>query len=210
MLKLVDIACQRGKQKLWSNVNASIEAGHILFVAGTNGSGKSSLLRIIAGLSTPIEGQVLWNTQEISKNSAIYRQEMIYIGHQAPLKPEFSSIENLEALMQLHGIQNTKKELKTALHYWGLNEKTILLPSKQLSQGQKQRTTLAQLSLLKKKVWILDEPFNSLDQIGTELLSKLLEAHLLEKGIVIITSHLHLDAEQINDGFKNISLKLKL
>ena len=210
MLKLVDIACQRGKQKLWSNVNASIDAGNILFVAGTNGSGKSSLLRIIAGLSTPIEGQVLWNTQEISKHSAAYRQEMIYIGHQAPLKPEFSSVENLEALMQLHGIQNTKKELKTSLHYWGLNEKTILLPSKQLSQGQKQRTTLAQLSLLKKKVWILDEPFNSLDQIGTELLSKLLEAHLLEKGIVIITSHLHLDAEQINVGFKNISLKLEL
>jgi len=210
MLKLVDIACQRGKQKLWSNVNASIEAGHILFVAGTNGSGKSSLLRIIAGLSTPIEGHIFWNGQEISQNAATYRQEMIYIGHQAPLKPEFSSIENLEALMQLQGIQNTHKELKTALQYWGLNEKSILLPSKQLSQGQKQRTTLAQLSLLKKKVWILDEPFNSLDQIGTELLSKLLETHLLENGLVVITSHLHLDAVQINASFKNISLKLEL
>ena len=210
MLKLVDLACQRGRQILWSNINTSIEPGTLLFVGGANGSGKSSLLRIIAGLSTPIEGNVLWFEKSIQKDSISYRNELLYIGHQAPLKPEFSALENLEALLQFHGLQSSQIELKRALEYWELNEKTILLPSKQLSQGQKQRTVLAQLCLLKKKVWVLDEPFNSLDKSGSDLLSKLLHTHLLNNGFVTITSHLHRDAEQMNPSFKTLEQKLDL
>jgi heme exporter protein A len=210
MLNLANLSCQRGRQILWNDIQVTVAPGQILFVAGANGSGKSSLLRMIAGLSLPVEGKVYWFDQDIHEEPTLFREQLLYIGHQAPLKPEFNALENLDALAQLHGMQITLSELQSALAYWELEAKKMRLPVKQLSQGQKQRTALAQLSFLRKKIWILDEPFNSLDPQGTQLLTQLLKNQLSQQGMVIITSHLHADADEIDASFQAISQRITL
>jgi heme exporter protein A len=205
MLSTHELSCQRGRQQLWSHLNLSIAPGEIAFIKGANGSGKSSLLRILAGLSSPSDGEICWHGHNIRKCTDTYRAELLYIGHQTPLKPELSAIENLLSLTQLHGLQASLAEITKALSIWELQGKTIGLATKQLSQGQKQRVSLAQLSLLKKSVWILDEPFNSLDAAGSRILSQHLEEHLLtHKKMVVITSHVHDNAAQIAASLSQI------
>lgn len=205
MLSTHELSCQRGRQQLWRHLNLSIAPGEIAFIKGANGSGKSSLLRILAGLSSPYDGEICWHGHNIRKCSDTYRAELLYIGHQTPLKLELSAIENLLSLTQLHGLQASLEEITKALSIWELQGKTIGLATKQLSQGQKQRVSLAQLSLLNKSVWILDEPFNSLDAAGSRILSQHLEEHLLtRKKMAIITSHIHENAAQIAASLSQI------
>ena len=102
-----------------------------------------------------------------------------------------SSFENLIFLASLHGLRYKETEITTALKQWDLQGKTLHLPCRQLSQGQKQRVALAQLNLSQQQVWILDEPFNSLDAMGASTLAQLLQKHLQASGILVLTSHLH-------------------
>lgn len=197
MLSAHEISCQRGRQHLWGQLNVNVSAGEILFVAGANGSGKSSLLKILAGLSLPSEGTVHWQGQTIQKNPALYQSELLYLGHQNPLKPELNALENLDALLCLHGHCAPENDIQAALSTWGLLDRTTRLPTKQLSQGQKQRVTLTLLTLLPKSLWILDEPFNSLDMSGAQILQQLLENQLQHNRSVVLTSHLHMNAGQI-------------
>jgi heme exporter protein A len=191
MLNTQKISCQRGRQLLWSDVNLTVDPGQLLFVSGANGSGKSSLLRILAGLSSPNSGDIFWCGEKITVDTIMYRSQLLYIGHQPPLNPELNAIENLIFLTQLHGQKVGQDQMVSALQFWELQGKTITLPTKHLSQGQKQRVALAQLSLLEKKLWILDEPFNSLDSSGSNIISKQLEQHLAQDHLAVITSHLH-------------------
>jgi len=191
MLSTLEISCQRGRQLLWNDVNLTVNLGQLLFVSGANGSGKSSLLRILAGLSFANSGNVLWCGEKIASNTTMYHSKLLYIGHQPPLKPELNAIENLIFLTQVHGQSVTQDQIVSALHSWELQGKSITLPTKHLSQGQKQRVALTQLSLLKKALWILDEPFNSLYATGASTLAQLLQKHLEAKGILVLTSHLH-------------------
>ena len=197
MLNTQEISCQRGRQLLWSNVSLNLDPGQLLFVSGANGSGKSSLLRILAGLSSPNSGDIFWCGEKITVDTIMYRSQLLYIGHQPPLNPELNAIENLIFLTQLHGQKVGQDQMVSALQFWELQGKTITLPTKHLSQGQKQRVALAQLSLLEKKLWILDEPFNSLDSSGSNILSKQLEQHLAQNHLAVITSHLHESAFHI-------------
>jgi heme exporter protein A len=208
MLNTQEISCQRGRQLLWSDVNLSVAPGQLLFVSGANGSGKSSLLRILAGLSSANSGYIFWCGEKMTADTLSYRSQLLYIGHQAPLKPELNAIENLVFLTQLHGQNVTQDQMVSALQLWELQGKTLYLPTKHLSQGQKQRVALAQLSLLEKKLWILDEPFNSLDTNGSNILSKELEQHLAQNHLAVITSHLHESAFHIAPSLQQREIRI--
>ena len=191
MLSTHELSCQRGRQQLWGNLNLEVAPGELLFVKGANGNGKTSLLKILAGLLLPDHGQVMWQQQAIKKDPYAYRDQLLYIGHQTALKPEMNAIENLIFLAGLHGLRYSETEITAALKQWDLQGKTLYLACRQLSQGQKQRVALAQLNLSQQQVWILDEPFNSLDATGASTLAQLLQKHLEAKGILVLTSHLH-------------------
>jgi heme exporter protein A len=209
MLSTLEISCQRGRHLLWSDISLSLDAGQLLFVRGANGRGKSSLLRILAGLSSPDSGEVLWHGKKITQVASLYHSELLFIGHQTPLKPELTALENLIFLTQLHGQGVQKNQVKDALHTWGLEGKSIELPTKHLSQGQKQRVTLTQLTLLKKNLWILDEPFNSLDANGSKLLSLQLEQHLANNHCAVLTSHLHETIAHIAPSLQDREIRIE-
>ena len=209
MLNTLEFSCQRGRHLLWSDVNLTLDPGQLLFVSGANGSGKSSLLRILAGLSSANTGAVLWCGEKITIDAQMYRSQLLYIGHQPPLKPELNAIENLTFLTQLHGQSVAQDQMIAALQSWELQGKTIFLPTKHLSQGQKQRVALTQLSLLEKRLWILDEPFNSLDASGSNILSKQLELHLEQNHFVALTSHLHEKAAHIAPSLQHREIRIE-
>jgi heme exporter protein A len=191
MLSAINISCQRGRQMLWKDLSLETAPGTITFIRGANGQGKSSLLRILAGLSTPYEGQVLWQGELLKKNLDDFHRSISYFGHTIPLKGDLSAINNLSYLMQIHGLSYSNDVIEQALLDWGLPARTIHLPAKLLSQGQKQRVCLAQLHLSQSVVWILDEPFNGLDMSGSNLLLTAFAKHLSQQGSIVLTSHLH-------------------
>jgi heme exporter protein A len=209
MLSTLEISCQRGRQLLWNDVNLTVNLGQLLFVSGANGSGKSSLLRILAGLSFANSGNVLWCGEKIASNTTMYHSKLLYIGHQPPLKPELNAVENLIFLTQVHGQSVTQDQIVSALHSWELQGKSITLPTNHLSQGQKQRVALTQLSLLEKALWILDEPFNSLDSNGSNILRQQLEHHLEQNHIAVITSHLHETAAHIAPSLQQREIRIE-
>ena len=191
MLNTHEISCKRGRHLLWQNLNITLAPGEVLLVKGANGSGKSSLLRMLAGLLLPLSGTVSWKSQAIQQHRYEYQADLLYIGHQVPLKLELSAIENLSSLLQLHGYAPSSSEIQQALATWMILGNTMHLPTKQLSQGQKQRVALAQLTLSSQALWILDEPFNGLDTQGSNILKDHLEQHQSAQKLTVLTSHLH-------------------
>lgn len=157
-------------------------------VQGANGAGKTSLLRIICGLLSPHEGQVLWHGQPIAALREEYGRQLTFFGHAVGVKPELSALENLLGLMALGG---TKPEIPAALQ--ALRDAGLAghehAPVRALSQGQRRRAALARLTLTDSRLWVLDEPFNALDQVATGWLGGLIARHAAQGGIVVLTSH---------------------
>ena len=203
MLSANHISCQRGRQILWKDLNFQTEPNTMTFIRGANGQGKSSLLRILAGISTPFEGEILWQNQALKKNWEHFHRSISYFGHTMPLKGDLSAINNLSYLMQIHGFNYDQLAIEEALQNWGLGSRTIRLPAKFLSQGQKQRVCLAQLSLCQSLVWILDEPFNGLDTSGSQLLFAAFAKHLEKQGSIVVTSHLHTSMRMAHAGLQH-------
>jgi heme exporter protein A len=152
---------------------------------------------MLAGLLLPYEGSISWNEFDIHQHRFEYHEQLLYIGHQVALKPELNAIENLSSLLLLQGNNPSLTEIKQALEKWLILGNTIHLPTKQLSQGQKQRVALAQLTLSSHALWILDEPFNGLDAQGTNILIEHLAQHHAVQKITVITSHLHNNLQSI-------------
>ena len=188
-LCLQSVSCVRGGKTLFSNLDLKIKPGTILRISGDNGSGKSSLLRILCGLLAPQSGEVIWGDQAIYKDRDQFHSELIYLGHIPALKADFTALENLISLALLGGQVTTAKEALQALSAAGLADQAHRVV-RTLSQGQKQRIALARLRLPQpKSLWILDEPFNALDQKSNQLLQSLLVGHVKHGGIVALSSH---------------------
>ncbi|NCV78494.1 MAG: cytochrome c biogenesis heme-transporting ATPase CcmA [Burkholderiaceae bacterium] len=204
-LRLESITCVRGDRTLFEELNLEIKPGSILRISGDNGSGKSSLLRILCGLLTPHAGKVFWGSDPITEDRDQFHGELIYLGHIPALKADFSAIENLMSLALLGGQSISNEEAMNALREAGLDRQAHRF-IRTLSQGQKQRIALSRLLLPQpKSIWILDEPFNALDRDANRALQNLLINHVNRGGIVALSSHQDL---QIDDNVRVIRLKL--
>jgi heme exporter protein A len=195
----------RGDRTLFEELNLEIKPGSILRISGDNGSGKSSLLRILCGLLTPHAGKVFWGSDPITEDRDQFHGELIYLGHIPALKADFSAIENLMSLALLGGQSISNLEAMNALREAGLDRQAHRF-IRTLSQGQKQRIALSRLLLPQpKSIWILDEPFNALDRDANRALQNLLINHVNRGGIVALSSHQDL---QIDDNARVIRLEL--
>jgi len=191
MFKAVGLECVKGYDCLFSDVGFTLSAGDVLQIQGTNGSGKTSLLRILTGMSQPETGEVLWDNTNIDDNRESYHQNLLYIGHLNGLKAELSALENLQ-LSQQYLLQSNALSSQAALEAVGLSGYEHIL-AHQLSAGQKRRVALARLFLSSAPLWILDEPTTAIDVDGVNTFEKTIENHALNGGMVILTAHQPLD-----------------
>lgn len=196
-LRLESITCIRGGKTLFADLCLAIEPGTILRIAGENGSGKSSLLRMMCGLLPAHSGQIFWGDDLIQEDRDQFHSDLVYLGHVPALKADLTAIENVVHLALLAGLSISTDEAFDALHQAGLANQAHR-SIRTLSQGQKQRIALARLRLPNPKaLWLLDEPFNALDQAANQALQSLLLEHVQRGGIVALSSHQSL---AIDDG----------
>ena len=182
------LTCVRGERTLFTGLDLEVSAGEWLHVRGENGIGKTSLLRLLSGLTKPAAGEIFWNEQLISADPSEYHRNLLFLGHRDSLKEDLTALENLSIATVLDGIALTEDEILLALHRFGLRGREDL-PVNCLSAGQKRRVLLARLLLRQAKLWILDEPFNALDVRAVEMLSELILEHSASGGMAIMTSH---------------------
>jgi heme exporter protein A len=188
MLSAHGLTCVRGDRPLFAGVDLSVGPGQWLHVRGANGSGKTSLLRLLAGLSRPEAGQVHWHGEPIASVAQDYHRALLFLGHHAAVKEELTGAENLQLSAQLDGAEIGRAEVERALGRFGLKGREDL-PVRVLSAGQKRRVLLARLMTRKAKLWVLDEPFTALDARAVDMLCDLAREHLAQGGMAVITSH---------------------
>lgn len=185
-----NVSCIRADRLLFANLDVELKSGQGLRVAGENGRGKSSLLRILAGLFTGFEGEVNWNNSPLRSQRANYNNSLLYIGHEIGIKSVLTPRENLQWWLDLHSLElPTGDIISGALAEVGLAPFADQ-PSINLSAGQKRRVALARLFLpIKKPVWILDEPFTAIDVEGVQHLEQRFVEHLDSGGMLVVTTH---------------------
>lgn len=188
MLSAHALACVRGNRRLFTGLDLRVGAGEWLHVQGENGAGKTSLLRLLAGLAQPDAGEIRWCNQPIHQVDALYRRNFLFWGHQSALKEDLTAWENLQFSAAIDEADLQESDAIAALHRFGLAGREEL-PVRFLSAGQKRRAMLARLATRRAALWILDEPFTALDAGAMELLSALLATHLAGGGMAVLTSH---------------------
>lgn len=181
------ISCVRGERRLFGDLNLKVSSGECLHVRGENGVGKTSLLRLLTGLSKPEGGEILWNGSSIAKDAAFHR-ELLFLGHRDALKEDLTALENLQLYAALDGIDLSDERALSALWRFGLRGREHL-PVSCLSAGQKRRVLMARMLTRQAKLWILDEPFNALDVHAVQALQDLIAEHVEFGGLVVLTSH---------------------
>lgn len=188
MLTATDLACVRGDRRLFSGLGFTLEAGAWIYLTGENGSGKTSLLRILVGLSPAEAGEIRWQGVAIGRLGDEYRRAVTYLGHHNALKEELTARENLCTGAALAGVNLDAARADIVLAEVGLAGREEL-PVRFLSQGQKRRVALARLLWSEAPLWILDEPFVALDAAAVLWLAGKLASHLASGGMAILTSH---------------------
>ena len=188
MLSAHGLTCVRGDRRLFSGLDLTVSAGEWLHVRGENGAGKTSLLRLLAGLTQPAEGEIRWCGERINSDDEDYRRNLLFFGHHGALKEDLTALENLEFASAMDGATLTLEAAMRALNRFGLRGREQL-PVRVLSAGQKRRVMLARLVTRNAKLWVLDEPFTALDVKAVDLLSALISEHVTAGGMAILTSH---------------------
>ena len=188
MLEVRNLECVRGDHRLFTGLNFQLQEGELLRLRGSNGSGKTSLLRTLCGLLEPAEGEVLWKDDNIRALRDEFNAELLYLGHTNGVKAELTGFENLRISNALRGKSIADEQIYAALEEIGLGGREDL-PTQVLSQGQKRRVALARLLLSESALWVLDEPFTALDVAAVDQLAKIIEAHLQKGGMVVYTTH---------------------
>lgn len=179
----------RGTTCLFENLSFAVPSGQALLIEGANGAGKTSLLRVIAGLTQPESGELQWQGRELRNEIGTGGLRMAFSGHALALKAELSARANLEFFAQLSGQQ---AQVGAVLARTGLDTCRDL-EVRQLSAGQKRRAALARLLLSNAELWLLDEPQTNLDLPGRQLVEAAIREQLAAGGTVVVTAHLPLD-----------------
>jgi heme exporter protein A len=188
MLCAFDLQCIRAGHVLFSRLGFTLSAGEALNVQGSNGSGKSSLLRIVCGLLPPCRGQVSWRGESIFGHSEEFHREVAYLGHGDGVKDELTARENLNLASLLTGEPICEARTAEALASLDLAH-LAHMPGRRLSQGQRRRVALARFALSRKPLWLLDEPCTALDTDAADRFGVLLHAHLASGGMALVATH---------------------
>jgi heme exporter protein A len=187
VLEARNLGCERGGRTLFGGLALALPPGEVLRVAGANGSGKTSLLRILCGLLTPTAGEVRWNGAPIQSLKEEYARHVVYLGHAPAVKEELTGAENLRASCALAGLAPSAGQIREALARYGVPADK---PVRQLSQGQRRRAALARLAVSgSAPLWLLDEPFNALDAAAAAVTRTLLGEHAQRGGSVVYSTH---------------------
>lgn len=188
VLSVTDLACARGDRLLFRGLSFEVHPGEILLVQGGNGHGKTSLLRLLIGLSTPLLGEIRWRGECIQRCRERYHAEMAYIGHANGIKDDLTPLENLRLAAGLAGRWLDEAQAEHTLSRLGL-DRCLDLPARMLSFGQRRRVALARVLVAGALLWILDEPLTGLDVHGVTLLERLLHEHTEQGGLVVMSTH---------------------
>ena len=188
MLELINLDCVRGGRPLFRNLNVSVPDGTLLQVEGANGSGKTSMLRIVCGLMSPENGEVRWNGANIKSLGEEYSRTLAYLGHRNGIKEELTPLENLKISNSVAGNKLKTEDAQAALKLLGLESRQHL-PVRYLSEGQRRRAALARIITGDAKLWVLDEVLAALDTAAVGVVRTVLEQHLAEGGTAIVATH---------------------
>ena len=187
MLAARDLFCERDDRVLFQGLNFAIADGQVLQVRGSNGSGKTTLLRIVCGLNDSYEGELTWYGEPLDEQREQFRSELLYLGHRVGVNKVLTPLENLRWTCGLRA-RFEDAALLEALAAIGLRGFEYS-QCHTLSAGQQQRVSLARLLLRPPRLWVLDEPFTTLDKHGVAQLEFLLAEHAARGGAVMVTTH---------------------
>jgi heme exporter protein A len=188
VLEVRQLHLWRGDRHLLKGLNLGVAAGQALQLLWPNGTGKTSLLRCIAGLLHAEQGEILWKGTQTARDLPAFHRDMAYLGHEPALKGDLTAAENLRFGLALRRRVGAE-QVRTALAAAGLGALDPELPVRSCSAGQRKRVALARLSLWDASLWLLDEPAANLDAAGQEVLASVLKAHLSAGGSVLLATH---------------------
>jgi heme exporter protein A len=181
------LGCVRDDRTLFEGLSFRLLSGQVLLLEGRNGSGKTSLLRLLCGMRQPDAGEIRWDGEDIFRLGPDYHVHVAYVGHKDGIKQDLTAFENLK-LAQGLGAPSPNVGIEDALgqvELWGFDD----IPARNLSAGQQRRLALARLLITRANLWILDEPFTSLDSHGIQIIEQLFATHVAQGGMLAVTSH---------------------
>jgi heme exporter protein A len=189
-----DLACRRGERLVFTGLSFRLPARGALMLTGANGSGKTSLLRLLATLMVPAEGRLLWGAAAVETDITGYRAQLRYVGHQDGVKPGLTPRETLSFWARLQGLgpDRVPTLIAAALAAFALDE-VADWPCRWLSAGQRRRLALARLIAAPASIWLLDEPTNALDHDNLLRLERAIARHRAAAGRVVVASHMPID-----------------
>jgi heme exporter protein A len=188
MLEVRRLKCVRGQRTLFESLSFSLSAGEFLQLTGANGSGKTSLLRLLCGLTGPSAGEIRWMGADIRELGEDYNHAFIYLGHRPAVKDELTAAENLRFWSEIRGVDISTEQTQRALEAAGLIDFQDY-PARLLSDGLRRRLALARLLICNAKLWLLDETLTSLDSNASAWITAVMQEHRTRGGMIIMATH---------------------
>lgn len=185
-LTVTELAARRGGRVVFAGLDFAARPGEIMTVTGANGTGKSTLLRLLAGLGAPHDGMIAWNGRKIADEPEQHRARVAYLGAADALAPTLTLAENLRFAASLRG--GRTELVDAAIDALALRD-IAGRPARQLSQGQRRRAALARLMVAQAALWLLDEPTIALDDAATGLLGQAIARHSRQGGVAVVATH---------------------